>query len=172
MLAPTSAQPAMQQDSPGGRCSSPSAVSAQDSSRGGWQGENDLGTLPWSTNPGARWVCRMGREVMRAVGHPECPCSSCAPSPSSKAQDQREWISAIRPCHHPGCAGAGDHPALRGPRISPSPGGVEPGAPAPASPHHEVRRVLGAGGHHLLGFCVSLEGCQVQGGTQLLGRER
>lgn len=110
--------------------------------------------LPWSTNPGARWVWRMGREVMRAVGHLKCPCTSCAPSPSSEAQDQRERITGIGPCPHPGCAGAGDHPALRGPRRSPSLGGVEPGAPAPASLHHEVRRALGAGDHQLLGFCL------------------
>lgn len=53
----------------------------------------------------------------------------------------------------------------------PSPGGVEPGAAATASRHHEVRRVVGAGGHDLLAFCVSSEGCQVCERTELLGRE-
>lgn len=107
---------------------------------------------------------------MRAVEHLKYSCLIHAPSPPSEAQDQRERIASSRPHNHPGCAWAGDHSALRGSRLSPSPGGVDPGLPATASCHCEVRRVVG--GRAMISWdCVPSGGCRVHEGTRLLGRD-
>lgn len=120
-------------------------VLSKASPESGWLGEHGLGTPPASLGQlgesGASWVFGMGRATVRAVGHLRCFCTSCSPSPPSKAQDQHEWVTGS--CKHRGCAWPGDHPALRGSRLPPSLGALDTGVPAPPSHHQKVR---GAGG--------------------------